>query len=717
MHAEAGMYVKTNPQDTLSIYRQYKVASKLFEQKKYDAAIETLKEVLNQSTLKNIPSYQRKSLKMLGDCYFNKNDLKNGKEHYDTLIDIYRKENDSLLVAECLFKLGINLMKYEPPGFKTKYTRLISIFEESLYIFKKFNNKQRIADVTKALGDVYLNQGRLQLAKETLLQALSMYKEINMPYLFYTYDLLSVATRLQGNLDKSLYYALAAIENIEQNKLTDDFSHFYSIVADNYRELGIPAKSIEWYYKTISEINPENYNSYSYQRFFNYLVKELIKENRLEEVKKLLDDFSRNNIDLQPAEEALYTSTKAIYHEYASNPDTAEKYYAKMMLLYETVEKEQYPLVVAEANLQAATFYKKQKNFQKALFYLSKTQSVETGILSLSKLKDLYYLKYEIASETGKYAEALEDYKAFSEYKDSIFNLKKVAQIEELQIKYETAQIQNNNNELKFKLKDEQITVEKNNYIKNLAIIITVLLFVIVLLLLNRFRANRRNSEILKLQKDEISHKNEILEVFLKEKDWMLKEIHHRVKNNLQIIMSLLNSQLPADEHSREYEIIRKSQNRLFSISLIHQKLYSQQEVSLVNMSSYIQDLVLYLKDSFNVANSIEFTYDLDNIYLDNTTAIPIGLILNEAITNAIKYAFDEGTYGKIDLLLKRRKNDIFELVIQDNGKGLPDNFEEKKFDSLGFQLIYGLANQIDGEVIINGDKGLSIMIRFIYQK
>lgn len=712
------VYKKIKLPDTLVLHKKYVAASDLMQQKKYDVAIERFKEILSLSNSGNSYLFHKRALFRLGECYFFKNDLEQGKYYFDELSHIYRKEKDTVKLAGCRFSLGIYLMNLEPPGVESKYPRLIDIFKESLFLYKQLKNRQKEADVIKCLGDVYLNQGRLDLAKENLLEALDIYKKIEMPELFYTYDLLSVTTRLQGNFDKSLYYALAAVENIQQNYSAGDFSHFYNVVADNYRELGMSAKSIEWYYKIISNIsNPDDYASFSYHRYLHYLINELIKENRLGEVKRLIDEFTQRKIILTPSSNALYLGSKAAYYESQNKFDLAEKYYLESIKLYETAQKDMYPTLIAEANLQLANFYKKKKNYPKAILYSEKAQTVAPGILSLSKLKDLYYLKYEIASETGKHSEALKEYKMFTAFKDSIFNLKKVAQIEELQIKYETAQVQNNNNQLKFKLKQEQVAIEKNNYITNLAVIITILLFIIVLLLLNRFYINRKNSKILRHQKDEISHKNEMLEEFIKEKDWMLKEIHHRVKNNLQIIMSLLNSQLPADEHSKEYEIIRKSQNRLFSISLIHQKLYSQQEVSMVNMSSYIQDLVLYLKDSFNMANSIEFSYDLDNVYLDNTTAIPIGLILNEAITNSIKYAFDEGAYGKIDLLLKQIKNNTFELIIQDNGKGLPKDFNENKIDSLGFQLIYGLANQIDGTVTVTGNKGLCIAIKFVYQK
>ena len=147
-------------------------------------------------------------------------------------------------------------------------------------------------------------------------------------------------------------------------------------------------------------------------------------------------------------------------------------------------------------------------------------------------------------------------------------------------------------------------------------------------------------------QRSEIDQKNNVLQKLLNDKEFLIKEIHHRVKNNLQIVMSLLNSQSTTLQSVDAIEAIQKSQHRLYAISLIHQKLYTTNDVKQVEMSNYIKDLVSNFRDTFDIQNRINFELCIDTIYLDETQAVSVGLILNEAITNAIKYGFPEASKG-----------------------------------------------------------------------
>jgi len=198
----------------------------------------------------------------------------------------------------------------------------------------------------------------------------------------------------------------------------------------------------------------------------------------------------------------------------------------------------------------------------------------------------------------------------------------------------------------------------------------------------------------------------------VEEKEWLLKEVHHRVKNNLHTIICLLESQAIYLE-SDALEAMEKSQNRIYSMSLIHQKLYQSDDIQTIDMASYIPELVQYLKDSFDTLSSrVYFDLKIDKISLTQTIAIPIALIINEAITNSIKYAFPGKSGGEI-LISLQDENESIKLELADNGIGMNNNIADTDSVSLGLQLIKGLSKEIQGDLKIETAHGVRITIIF----
>ena len=203
----------------------------------------------------------------------------------------------------------------------------------------------------------------------------------------------------------------------------------------------------------------------------------------------------------------------------------------------------------------------------------------------------------------------------------------------------------------------------------------------------------------------------------LNEKDWLLKEVHHRVKNNLQIVMSLLSTQSAYLQNNDAIEAIRESRNRVQSISLIHQKLYSGSNVASIDMPAYVADLIGYLRDGFDTATQgIRFEQLVEPIKIDLAQAVPLGLILNEAITNAIKYAFPKKD-GHVIVGLQTLEHDTVLLTISDNGKGLPEDFDIKTSSSLGMEMMKALSKQLGGTFEIKSKSGTTITIEFQLEK
>lgn len=200
----------------------------------------------------------------------------------------------------------------------------------------------------------------------------------------------------------------------------------------------------------------------------------------------------------------------------------------------------------------------------------------------------------------------------------------------------------------------------------------------------------------------------------LNEKEVLLKEIHHRVKNNLQIISSLLNLQQNSIEGEESLVVFKESQNRIKSMALIHEKLYQSEDLTKIDFPEYIRSLVYHLFKSYAVDYSvIRSVINVEDILFDIDISIPCGLIINELVSNSLKYAFPDGKKGEIeiDLHLEGEKN---VLRISDNGIGLPKDLNIQNSDTLGLRLVNILVDQIDGELSLDNTNGTSFKIEFI---
>jgi two-component sensor histidine kinase len=207
---------------------------------------------------------------------------------------------------------------------------------------------------------------------------------------------------------------------------------------------------------------------------------------------------------------------------------------------------------------------------------------------------------------------------------------------------------------------------------------------------------------------------NKTLQQLVSEKEILLREVHHRVKNNLQTIVSLLSSQ-SAFLSSEALQALQDSKNRVFSISLIHQKLYQSENVAFIEMSSYLPDLVNYLRDIYGIGNQISFQLDIARLELDVSQAVSIGLILNEALTNAIKHAFPvKSKSNTIVVEMVRGDSDIVRLKIADNGIGLPPGLDRGRLNSLGLKLMKGLTDDLGGAFSMESQNGTTVYIRFV---
>ena len=199
----------------------------------------------------------------------------------------------------------------------------------------------------------------------------------------------------------------------------------------------------------------------------------------------------------------------------------------------------------------------------------------------------------------------------------------------------------------------------------------------------------------------------------LKDKEMLMKEIHHRVKNNLMIISSLLSlqSQYIKDEDARG--IFKESQNRAKSMALIHERLYRSSDLKSIDFPDYLRSLTRELFDTYLTERGrVWLEMDVDDVMMDVNNAVPLGLIINEMVTNSLKYAFPGDNQGTIRIEF-HKKGDEYLLMVSDDGVGIPDDFEVEKSESLGMLLINSLTAQIQGELELKRHPGTTFIIKF----
>jgi two-component sensor histidine kinase len=350
-------------------------------------------------------------------------------------------------------------------------------------------------------------------------------------------------------------------------------------------------------------------------------------------------------------------------------------------------------IMVSNANIGHTLLLNEQ--YQEALNYLHSAREAMEATNDRANLWE-QYMHLTTAYETlGEYKDALHYHQLYyAENEDYYEN--KIDQLEaEIQTKYETGQ-----RAAKIVLQEEKISTQQRNLLLTLAGII-VLAIILGLLYYNYSNSKRLGKEL--------ARKNE-------EKELLLKEIHHRVKNNLQTISSLLNLQSAHIEDEQVLGAVVESKNRVRSMALIHQKLYQGDNLVSIEMKEYLETLCGNLIKSFGKnADKVSLNCSMDAIELDVDTAIPIGLIINELITNTMKYAFPDGRAGQIEVSLTHlQEEDVLLLSVKDDGVGMSEQLQpDERRTNFGSHLVNLLTMQLGGAVEQDTTEGYHTRIKF----
>jgi two-component sensor histidine kinase len=357
------------------------------------------------------------------------------------------------------------------------------------------------------------------------------------------------------------------------------------------------------------------------------------------------------------------------------------------------------------------------KDYSQSEIYYKKSLQIGQKSKNGTDIEWALFGLYELFKSQEKINEALSYHEKYNKVKDSLQTLKNKKKIDQLENFYlEQKKLQNS--EAKNNLyQANAINAENESKLYKIGIWIIIINGTILIGIgLFLFIRMKKLNNLLQKNNHEIEEKSNLLDLTLKEKELLLKEVHHRVKNNLQIISSLLNLQKFTLEDEAAIQALEESKDRIQAISLVHQKLYQSGNYSFVNFETYLNDLVEHQQYLYQDKNKIVQTNIIcPEVMIDLDTAVPLGLILSELITNCYKHAFPDTKSPRIDINLVKDIETSFDynLEIKDNGKGLSKDFNFNTTESLGMEITKTLTEQIEGEIYFHEHNGAFFEIKF----
>lgn len=589
-------------------------------------------------------------------------------------------------------------------------------------LYKSSGNMINEAYMVKCLADYYYNHFKLGESLKELLVVLELYKKADYQFLHHTYYLIGTVYNAMGNYSEALKYGLLTIKSAEQNKVEDDICLFYFFVGQVFMSLKQQTDALAYFSYVLEKTDSHGTGFYT-KRIVAYIISTiLIKKGKPEEAIQLYKKtMAEDPVDIESVQYSMDEYYLGGIYSLLKQYDKAEK-----LFLHMQTHAQEDPYFHLLTLFALGKFYIGQGKFEKAREYVDKAR-VHKFVKSRTDSIVLSLQQFQVDSASGNYLSAIRHYQIYKGLNDSMFNEKKSNQIASISIQYETEEKEQKINILTAENREQKAVLEKRVFERNVFTAGAIMLLLLLLLSINRYKIKQRANKQLQEQQEVINKKNEILNCLLEEKEelleskdkliqekeWLIKEVHHRVKNNLQMISTLLYSQSTYLRDDAALAAINESQQRIHAISLIHQKLYQSDNLQLVNMKSYVHELVDYLKESLDTKQDVEFNVEIDAFEMGVSKAIPLGLILNEAITNSLKYAFTKDKRKIISILLLHKEDETTLLLIKDNGKGMPADFDPLQSDSLGINLMQGLSSQINAEFSIKNENGTIISLEF----
>lgn len=573
---------------------------------------------------------------------------------------------------------------------KKDFPKALDLFTKALELSEQNDFKNHIASELNNIGLVYYSQGEYARCLDYYNRSITVLRQ--------TGDSIKIAQSLmntgivyqsQGIYDKATTLLLQAAKYFEKNDCLPQLASCYNTIANTQSDLGYYAEALKYHFKAL-EIKRKIGNNASIAKSLNNIG---ITYKKLDSLDLALAYFNQSlAIKNELSDKMMVATTQAnigdilfLNHDYKN----AESNYLESYWMKKEINDQNGIIFVAN---KIGELYIRIGLFDKAKIFLDEgldiAQKISSNELELNNLK----LQTQLYEYQRQFKKAFETYKRYDTLRSRIFDSEKTKAISELRIKYETEK-----NEAEIKSLNE-ISASQSEKLKAQTKMQYALMFGLAMFLMlaivsfGAYRLKRKSNVQIKT---------------------LMQERQHRAKNNLQIITELLGLQSAYLEHEQAKGAVRSSENRMQAVSLIDKMLYQNPENTEIEMLEYLQKLTRNLTLMFGAENhKTQVRIEAEPFWLEASKATPLGLILNELITNSFKYAFRDHSAPEIYIGLSQNKKET-SLIYRDNGPGLGEGFAINQTKSLGLKLIQLLSKQLKGTFVIETRGGFYFELTF----
>jgi two-component system, sensor histidine kinase PdtaS len=624
---------------------------------------------------------------------------------------------------------------------------ILILLSEQLSLAKKLGDTKQQAEIEMRLGNASDYEGFDK--EQHHLNALAIYEQLkDTTGIIKAIFELSQAKQLQNDYDSTRVYTEMMIGMAELAKDNASIIKGRLMLSSLYNHLALYTKSLEELNKgrilaesikddesiIIDILNKESFTYYSLAEYDKSAekIKQIIEffkkddnprrlniwMNNLASVYSLCDncvtykvrkDILKESIGY--AERANFIYGKAFAYKHLSDVykdageyDSSKYYLDRIEVLLPEINKKDFTGLVSVAQ---GSYWNRMGNTDKGIFYFKKAYNIweeigrQNDLLTAARVLNDLYAKKKDFNNAYKYL------KTYVSLKDTLYNEENIKKVKELELSYDFRQTQITDslrNQEKINLLEigynYEAQIQKRS--KYALVIVLIAIIIIAALIYTNYKKQKALAALLKIKSDEVENE-------LSHKKLLLTEIHHRVKNNFQVLSSLLELQSRGTNDQATRNLISEGKSRVNSMALIHNQLYNADSLR-VNLAEYLKNLIAEVEKSFT-GKSSEVDLNVDtNFEMDVDNMIPLGLIANELVTNAYKYAGDKGLVLSISL---KHQGENHILIIKDNGSGLPKNFDLSSTKSTGLWLVSRLALQLHGKYEYEFEEGAVFKVYF----
>jgi len=534
--------------------------------------------------------------------------------------------------------------------YQSNMNKSIAYFSESTKIYEELGDKYGQASSLMNTANIYADQGNFIRAIESHTNSLKIYEQLGeKSSMADCYNNIGVIHHDRENYKEALIYFRKSLEIMKAEGKSEGISRGYNNVGSVYENLKNLEKAEEYYLRSLA-IREESNNQYGIAQSLGNLGGIFRIQGKIEE---------------------------------------AMEYHQKSLVIRQKLKNNQG--ISSSMNAIALNFIE-QKKYRQAILYGNSALELGQEAKRVVTIRDASKALYEAYKGLGEFENAMKMHELFTQTRDSIISEKNQKEIlrQEFKYQYDKKKLADS---LAFAKRKEidalayQNKLDKELNIRRVLYAGLVFLFLLGFVFFRGYQRKKMVNKLIVAQRNDLARKN-------KEKTAMLKEIHHRVKNNLQVVNSLLRLQSREFEDEHAISMFKEAQDRVLSMALLHEKMYRSDDLKHIDVREHINLLVEDLIKSYAVGKIIDLDVNIEELDIGIQTLVPLGLIINEMISNALKYAFKGKNEGVITINIMLLKKDSFEMIIGDDGIGLKGEEESK---GIGTKLIQIFTQQLNG--------------------